>query len=40
MFIPKHIVEKHKNEKQDDEGLEVVIGVKKEYDFLEEVFAP
>ena len=30
MFIPKHIIEKHKNEKQDDEGLEVVIGVKKE----------
>ena len=29
MFIPKHIVEKHKNEKQEDEGLEVVIGVNK-----------
>ena len=30
MFIPKHIIEKHKNETEDDEGLEVVIGVKKE----------
>lgn len=28
MFIPKHIIEKHQNEKEDlDEGLEVVIGV-------------
>ena len=30
MFIPKHIIEKHKNETEEDEGLEVVIGVKKE----------
>lgn len=36
MFIPKHIIEKHEKEKPEEEGTEVIIGVGKKEDVIEE----